>query len=120
MKQKLTIACGLLHSPQAMFFDEPLTGLDPVGIRRMKDAIVRRAESGAAIIVSSHLLHLVEELCSHILILKNGHKVVHGALADVRQRFAESAPDASLETVFLRATGAEEEPTSQPARSKRT
>jgi ABC-2 type transport system ATP-binding protein len=117
MKQKLAIACGLLHSPQAMFLDEPLTGLDPVGIRRMKDTIVRRAGSGVAIIVSSHLLHLVEELCSHILILKNGQMVVHGALAEVRQRFAESAPDASLETVFLRATGSEEELTSRPARS---
>jgi ABC-2 type transport system ATP-binding protein len=105
MKQKLAIVCGLLHRPEAMFFDEPLTGLDPVGIRRMKDTILRRAQAGAAIIVSSHLLHLVEEICSHILILKNGQKVVYGALAEVRQRFAEAAPDASLETVFFRATG---------------
>ena len=46
MKQKLVIACGLLHSPRVMFFDEPLTGLDPLGIRRMKDSIVRRAREG--------------------------------------------------------------------------
>lgn len=120
MKQKLAIACGLLHSPQVMFLDEPLTGLDPLGIRRMKDTIVRRAGTGVAIIVSSHLLHLVEELCSHILILKNGQMVVHGALAEVRRRFAESAPDASLETLFLRATGGEDELAGQPARSEGT
>ena len=56
MKQKLAIACGLLHSPRVMFFDEPLTGLDPLGIRRMKDSILKRARDGAAIVLSSHLL----------------------------------------------------------------
>jgi ABC-2 type transport system ATP-binding protein len=64
MKQKLVIACGLLHSPKVMFFDEPLTGLDPLGIRRMKDSIVRRAKEGAAIVLSSHLLHLLQEVCT--------------------------------------------------------
>src|SRR5213075_576916 len=59
MKQKLVIACGLLHSPKVMYFDEPLTGLDPLGIRRMKDSIVKRARHGCAIMISSHLLHLV-------------------------------------------------------------
>jgi len=46
MKQKLAIVCGLLHSPSVMIFDEPLTGLDPLGIRRMKDSILRRAKEG--------------------------------------------------------------------------
>jgi ABC-2 type transport system ATP-binding protein len=72
MKQKLAIACGLLHSPSVMIFDEPLTGLDPLGIRRMKDSILRRAHAGAAVVLSSHLLHLLEEVCSHVLILKKG------------------------------------------------
>src|SRR5262245_16973737 len=75
MKQKLVIACGLLHEPKVIYFDEPLTGLDPIGIRRMKDSILKRAREGAAIIISSHLLHLVQEICSHILILKNGRKI---------------------------------------------
>src|SRR6266849_6839555 len=74
MKQKLSIACALLHSPKVIYFDEPLTGLDPIGIRRMKDSILKRARAGAAIIISSHLLHVVEEICTHILILKNGRK----------------------------------------------
>jgi ABC-2 type transport system ATP-binding protein len=104
MKQKLAIACGLLHSPKVIFFDEPLTGLDPYGIRGMKDAILRRARAGIAIIISSHLLHLVDEICSHLLILKQGRKVADGTLEEVRRQFAESAPDTSLEEVFFRAT----------------
>lgn len=104
MKQKLAIACGLLHSPKVMYFDEPLTGLDPYGIRKMKDSILKRAGEGAAIILSSHLLHLVEEICSHVLILKNGKKIVHGTIAEIRDQFAHQSSDASLEEVFFRAT----------------
>src|SRR5438552_18815439 len=85
MKQKLAIACGLLHSPKVIFFDEPLTGLDPLGIRRMKDSILKRAREGAAIIISSHLLHLLEEVCLHVLILKNGGKVVAGMMGEILQ-----------------------------------
>jgi ABC-2 type transport system ATP-binding protein len=103
MKQKLAIACGLLHSPKVIYFDEPLTGLDPLGIRRMKDSILKRARDGAAIIISSHLLHLLEEICSHILILKNGRKVIDGTILEITQQFSQHS-DASLEEVFFRAT----------------
>jgi len=106
MKQKLAIACGLLHAPKVLFFDEPLTGLDPYGIRRMKDTILRLAREGAAIIISSHLLHLVGEICSHLLILKEGRIVVHGPLQEIRRRFGETSPDSNLEEVFFQATGA--------------
>ncbi len=105
MKQKLAIACGLLHAPQVIFFDEPLTGLDPLGIRRMKDSIRRRATAGAAIVLSSHLLHLLEEVCSHVLILKQGEKIADGTLAEVAARFANGETGVDLEEVFLRATG---------------
>jgi ABC-2 type transport system ATP-binding protein len=105
MKQKLAIACGLLHAPKVIYFDEPLTGLDPIGIRRMKDSILKRAREGAAIIISSHLLHLVEEICSHILILKDGRKIAHGTLAEITQQFSAQAGAANLEEVFFRATG---------------
>lgn len=111
MKQKLVIACGLLHSPRVIFFDEPLTGLDPLGIRRMKNSIVKRARDGAAIIISSHLLHLVEEICSHVLILKGGRKVIDGTLDEIRRKF-EHADGARLEDVFIRAT--EEPPKISP------
>jgi ABC-2 type transport system ATP-binding protein len=108
MKQKLAIACGLLHSPRVMFFDEPLTGLDPLGIRRMKDSILKRARDGAAIVLSSHLLSLLEEVCSHVLILKKGEKIADGTLADVVSRFSNGEADVSLEEVFIRATGGSE------------
>ena len=103
MKQKLVIACGLLHSPSVIFFDEPLTGLDPGGIRRMKDTMRRLAREGAAIILSSHLLSLLEEVCTHVLILKAGEKIADGSIPDIRARFA-THPDSSLEDVFFRAT----------------
>jgi len=108
MKQKLVIACGLLHSPKVMFFDEPLTGLDPLGIRRMKDSIMRRSREGASIVLSSHLLHLLQEVCTHVLILKNGEKVADGTLADVAAQFSNGDPNVSLEEVFIRATGGSE------------
>jgi ABC-2 type transport system ATP-binding protein len=108
MKQKLAIACGLLHAPRVLMFDEPLTGLDPLGIRRMKDSILKRARDGAAVILSSHLLHLLEEVCSHVLILKRGEKIADGTLADVRARFGNGQPHANLEEVFIRATGGTE------------
>ena len=90
--------------PVVIFFDEPLTGLDPLGIRRMKDSIVRRAKEGAAVIISSHLLHLLEEVCSHVLILKNGQKVIHATLDEVRQKFSEAGAGTNLEEIFFRAT----------------
>ncbi|MBL8112259.1 MAG: ABC transporter ATP-binding protein [Acidobacteria bacterium] len=101
MKQKLVIACGLLHTPRLLVFDEPLTGIDPGGIRRMKQTIVKRAQEGAAVIVSSHLLPLVEEICHRVLILAKGKSVLTGTLDEVRRFAGESA---SLEDVFLKVT----------------
>jgi len=104
MKQKLAIACGLLHEPHALFFDEPLTGLDPLGIRRMKATIVERARRGAAIVVSSHLLHLVEEIANRVLILQNGRRAALGTLEEIRALAPGLARDASLEEIFLTVT----------------
>ena len=108
MKQKLAIACGLLHGPQVMFFDEPLTGLDPLGIRRMKNSIIKRAREGATIVLSSHLLHLLEEVCTHVLILKRGEKIADGTIAEVAARFSNGESHVNLEEVFIRATGGSE------------
>ncbi len=104
MKQKLAIACGLLHSPSALMFDEPLTGLDPIGIKRMKATILRRAQEGAAVILSSHLLHLVEELCTRVLVLRRGERVATGALGDIIAERPELA-GRSLEEVFIALVG---------------
>ena len=104
MKQKLVIACGLLHDPQVLIFDEPLTGIDPIGIRRMKQTILARAKAGAAVIVSSHLLHLVEEICDRVLILNRGRSILLGTLDEVRA--AAGGGDLSLEDIFFRITEA--------------
>ncbi|HUF36699.1 MAG TPA: ABC transporter ATP-binding protein [Gemmatimonadales bacterium] len=104
MKQKLAIACGLLHQPEALLLDEPLTGLDPVGIRRMKATIVRRAEAGVAVILSSHLLHLVEEICTRVLVLQQGRVVAFGTVPEIIAGRPELA-GRSLEDVFLALIG---------------
>jgi ABC-2 type transport system ATP-binding protein len=104
MKQKLAIACGLLHEPKALLLDEPLTGLDPVGIRRMKTTIKRRAEGGSAVILSSHLLHLVEEICTRVLVLRRGRVVAFGTVAEIVDGRPELA-GRSLEEVFLALVG---------------
>ena len=104
MRQKLVIACGLIHDPKALVFDEPLTGLDPAGIRRMKQTIVERARQGAAVLLSSHLLHLVEEICTRVLILQRGRMVALGTIAEI----LAGRPDLegrSLEDIFLALTG---------------
>ena len=105
MKQKVALACGFLHQPRVMFFDEPLTGLDPLAIRRTKDLIVQKARDGAAIIISSHLLHLLEEVCSHVLILKRGKKIAHGTLDEIRAEHREGDKDSTLEEIFIRLVG---------------
>lgn len=103
MKQKLAIACGLLHSPRALLLDEPLTGLDPGAIRRTKQTIRRQAEQGAAVILSSHLLGLVEELCTRILVISGGRLIAAGTVEQITSQRPELA-GAGLEDVFLALT----------------
>ena len=103
MRQKLAIACGLLHEPSALILDEPLTGLDPGGIRRMKNTIAARARAGSSVILSSHLLHLVEELCTKLLVMRKGQCVAYGTLAQIVGQRPDLA-GLSLEEVFLALT----------------
>jgi ABC-2 type transport system ATP-binding protein len=104
MKQKLMIACGFIHSPEVMIFDEPLTGLDPLGIRRMKESITRRAQQGAAVILSSHLLHLVEEMCDTVAVIQKGERIAYGTIDDLKWQIAQGRGDVSLEEAFLAIT----------------
>ena len=104
MKQKLAIGCALIHSPRALLLDEPLTGLDPVGIRRMKATILDHARAGAAVILSSHLLHLVEEVCTRVLIMRRGRVLAFGTIGEI----VAARPDLAglrLEDVFLGLVG---------------
>lgn len=103
MKQKVALACGFLHHPHAMLFDEPLTGLDPLAIRRTKDLIRTQAREGIAIVISSHLLHLLEEVCSHVLLVKRGRAVAYGTMEEVRRSLGPETN--SLEEVFIRLVG---------------
>jgi ABC-2 type transport system ATP-binding protein len=104
MRQKVAICCGYLHRPRAILLDEPLTGLDPRGIRTMKDSVQRRAADGAAVMVSSHLLSLVEDLCTSVLILYRGRQLLHERLDDLRRRLTEDGRHETLEELFFRLT----------------
>jgi ABC-2 type transport system ATP-binding protein len=115
MKQKLTIACGFLHDPLLVLLDEPLTGLDPLGIRKMKQSLRQRAEAGAAIVLSSHLLPLVEELCHRVLVIVGGRLLALGTLGEIRAHLGagEGGEAASLEDLFVRLTTQSQNPQSR-------
>ena len=103
MRQKLAISCAYLYEPAALLLDEPMTGLDPQGIRMLKNSIVEQAERGAAIIISSHLLAMVEDICSHVLVLKEGQRQFVGTLDELKSQFANEGTTATLEDVFFSA-----------------
>jgi ABC-2 type transport system ATP-binding protein len=104
MRQKVAIACAYLHNPRALMLDEPMTGLDPRGIRTMKQTVRQRAEAGAAVIISSHLLALVEDLCTHLLIMNRGERLFYGTIDEARREFARADGQSSLEDVFFHIT----------------
>jgi ABC-2 type transport system ATP-binding protein len=105
MRQKVVIACGLVRDATTLLFDEPLTGLDPIGIRRMRQTIVARGRAGGAILLSSHLLHLVEEICTRVIIMDRGRKVADGTCDELASRADLAAAGSNLEQIFLRVTG---------------
>jgi len=104
MRQKLAICCAYLYDPVALLFDEPLTGLDPMGIRTLKRTIVERAAAGAGILIRSHLLAMVEDVCSQILMLDHGQQKFFGTVAGFRERFGAVDENVSLEQMFFAAT----------------
>jgi ABC-2 type transport system ATP-binding protein len=106
MRQKLAVGCAYLHEPRAVLLDEPFTGPDPRGIRTMKDLIREHAARGAAIIVSSHLLSLFEDLCTTVLILHHGRVLRHGRLDELRSELAANGRQETLEELFFRLTEA--------------
>jgi len=107
MRQKVVIACGLVRDATTLLFDEPLTGLDPIGIRRMRATIIGRARGGAAVLLSSHLLHLVEEVCSRVIIMDGGRKIADGTVDELASRADLARAGSNLEQIFMRVTGHE-------------
>jgi ABC-2 type transport system ATP-binding protein len=104
MKQKLSLACALLHQPSLLLLDEPLTGLDPAGIRRVKDILLGQARAGTCVVLSSHQLALVEELSARVLLLHQGRSLAFGTIADIAASRKEFAGQ-PLESIFLALTG---------------
>lgn len=104
MRQKLAICCAYLHEPRALLLDEPLTGLDPHGIRVLKRTLRERADDGAAVVISSHLLAMVEDLCTHVLILSEGDARFFGTVTALKSTFMTEDHEASLERIFFMAT----------------
>lgn len=109
MRQKLAMCCAWLGAPQLVLLDEPLSGLDPRGIRSAKQAIVELAQRGAAVLLSSHLLELIEALATRILILDRGRCAFVGTLEQARAAFP-AHQRGSLEEIFFAATGEAREP----------
>jgi ABC-2 type transport system ATP-binding protein len=83
MRQRLGIAAALLRQPRLLLLDEPTTGLDPAGMRDMRDLVRRLAGEGITVLLSSHLLGEVEELCNRVAIIRKGRIVYEGALRDL-------------------------------------
>jgi ABC-2 type transport system ATP-binding protein len=104
MRQKVATACALLHEPQALLLDEPMTGLDPRGIRTLYEVLRERAAAGAAVIVSSHLLAQLESLCTRYLILAGGRRLFFGSRDEILAELDGLRGDATLEEIFFHAT----------------
>jgi len=104
MKQKLSLSCALLHQPSLLLLDEPLTGLDPAGIRRVKDILLDQARAGTCVVLSSHQLAMVEELSARVLLLHQGRSLAFGTIADIAASRKEFAGQ-PLEAIFLALTG---------------
>jgi ABC-2 type transport system ATP-binding protein len=102
MRQKLAVCCAYLSEPSVLLLDEPLTGLDPPGIRTLLDSIRARAAAGVTVIISSHLLAMIEDVCTHLLVMQEGRARYFGAAADLRNQYPETS---SLEDAYFAATG---------------
>jgi len=97
----VAIIASLLHEPELLLLDEPLTGLDPVVARITKEILYDMRDRGAAILFSTHILELAEAVCDRIVILHRGRVVAEGTVEEV----LELAKEKSLEEVFLEVTG---------------
>jgi ABC-2 type transport system ATP-binding protein len=102
MRQKLSVACALIHEAEVLLFDEPLIGVDPAGAHEFKRELQRAKEAGRAILVSTHLLDTAERLCDRVIILARGRMIAEGTLADLQR--ISNLEGRNLEEVFLKLT----------------
>jgi ABC-2 type transport system ATP-binding protein len=101
MKQKVVIASALMHRPEVLFLDEPLDGLDANAAMVVKELLKRLAEQGRTILFCSHILEVVERICTRIVIINNGRRIAEGTPASI----AAETGTTSLETAFSHLTG---------------
>jgi ABC-2 type transport system ATP-binding protein len=98
MQQKAQIIATLLHQPELLIVDEPFSGLDPVNTQLVKDLLREQRQQGMTVVLCSHQMHLVEELCDRIVLIDHGRVMLYGALDEVRRKFAANA-------LLVKATG---------------
>ena len=98
MQQKAQIINTILHHPDLIIIDEPFTSLDPINTQLVKDVMRELRDDGTTIIMSTHQMHQVEELCDRILLINEGRDVLYGDLEEIRRRYAGNA-------VLIRAAG---------------
>ncbi|HYO92504.1 MAG TPA: ABC transporter ATP-binding protein [Pyrinomonadaceae bacterium] len=111
MKKKLSLACALIHRPEILFLDEPFEGVDAIASRTLKNLLSKLTERGLTVFLTSHVLEIVERLCTDIAIISQGKLVASGSLGELRQGIrveddgrAASSP-MSLEEYFIHVVG---------------
>ena len=102
MKKKLALACALLPNPDLLFLDEPFEGVDAVASRVLRDILKRCVERGATVFLTSHVLEIVEKLCTEVGVISKGKLVYQGSMSTVRE-------SGTLEETFLKAVGTDHE-----------
>jgi len=91
MQQKVQFIGTILHRPQLVILDEPFSGLDPINARELKDLLLAMSVEGVTVVLSTHVLPQVDELCSHICLINRARPILVGALAEIRERFGGNA-----------------------------
>jgi len=110
MKKKLSLACALIHRPEILFLDEPFEGVDAIASRTLKDLLLRLTARGLTVFLTSHVLEIVERLCTDIAIISEGRLAAAGPLDELRRGISVGAggPEGgalSLEDYFIRVVG---------------
>ena len=111
MRKKIALAAALIHRPEVLFLDEPFEGIDPVSSRVMRDILRDLTRHGTTIFFSSHIMEVVERLCTRVGIINQGTLVAEGTIPELRARASGSGgdKDATLEDIFLNVIGARDE-----------
>ncbi len=108
MRKKTGLAAAMIHAPRVLFLDEPFEGVDAISGRAIRDVLQRLRQRGTTIFFSSHILEVVERLCTRVGVIANGRLVAEGTIPELRER-AHAGEASTLEEIFLRAVGATHE-----------